>query len=72
LAGAWALFWACGGSAGPSGDISMTTPFVDTAQLHVSLLKNGSQICPEPYFTPEAQAAVLALIHETTPSWMCY
>lgn len=51
----------------------MTTPFVDTAHLHVSLLKNGSQICPEPYFTPEAQAAVLALIHKTNPSWnMCY
>jgi hypothetical protein len=43
------------------------------AHVHFGLLKNGTAICPETYFTPTAESAVLALLHSFHPTWnMCY
>ena len=43
------------------------------AHIHFGLLKNWIAICPEPYFTIEAKASIMRLIHKNFPSWnMCY
>jgi murein DD-endopeptidase MepM/ murein hydrolase activator NlpD len=57
-----------------AGDtVGSVRTFGGGAHLHFSLVKSGNQVCPEPYFTPEAGAAVRDLIHKTNPSWnMCY
>lgn len=62
-----------GQTLSPGDTVGAVRSFGGGAHLHFSLLKDGSQVCPEPYFTPQAQAAVLALIRKTNPSWnMCY
>lgn len=44
-----------------------------SAHVHFSLMKDGADACPEPYFTAEARESVLALIHSEYPDWnMCY
>lgn len=43
------------------------------AHLHFDLRKNGAFICPEPYFSASAAAAILAVMHKSQPTWsMCY
>lgn len=43
------------------------------AHVHFGLLKNGTAICPEPYFTADTRQSVLALVQRTYPgSNMCY
>ncbi len=41
--------------------------------VHFSVSKNAEAVCPEPYFTPEARASIMRLIHRQNPTWeMCY
>ncbi|MDM7926493.1 MAG: hypothetical protein QUS35_10805 [bacterium] len=41
--------------------------------LHFDIWKNGRNICPEPYFTPEARGAMLALLTARFPAaQLCY
>lgn len=46
------------------------------AHVHFSLRENNQSACPEPYFTPDAQASIMALLQNTYPSepnlQMCY
>jgi murein DD-endopeptidase MepM/ murein hydrolase activator NlpD len=43
------------------------------AHVDFGLGKNNQRICPEPYFTPEARQAVLAVTRKTYPgAQMCY
>ncbi len=41
--------------------------------VHISLIKNGERICPEPYLTDDARAGINNLIHVLYPDLqMCY
>lgn len=41
--------------------------------VHISLIKNGERICPEPYLTPDALEGLYHLIHVEYPDLqMCY
>lgn len=46
------------------------------AHVHFSLVENNQFICPEPYFTPAAQASIMTILQNTFPSepnlQMCY
>ena len=46
------------------------------AHVHFSLVQNGQFICPEPYFTPAAQASIMTLLQNSFPAepniQMCY
>jgi hypothetical protein len=46
------------------------------AHVHFSLKENSQFICPEPYFTADAQASIMTLLQNTFPSepgvQMCY
>ena len=43
------------------------------AHVHFTLNKNNEAVCPEPYFSPQAAASVLDIIHDDHPTWeMCY
>jgi len=44
------------------------------AHVHFHLKENDQFICPEPYFTPDAQASIMTLLHNTFGSGvqMCY
>jgi len=44
------------------------------AHVHFHLNENGQFICPEPYFTPDAQASIMTLLQNTfgTGVQMCY
>ena len=46
------------------------------AHVHFSLTENVQFICPEPYFTPSAQASIMTILQNTFPSepnlQMCY
>ena len=48
----------------------------DGAHLDLGVLQtgaNGQRICPEDYFTEDAKASILRLIHKDHPDWkMCY
>ena len=41
--------------------------------VHISLIKNGERICPDPYFTADARTGINNLIHVNYPALqMCY
>lgn len=43
------------------------------AHVHFSLYRNGTNVCPESYFTPEARDSILALLHRSYPgAFLCY
>jgi murein DD-endopeptidase MepM/ murein hydrolase activator NlpD len=46
------------------------------AHVHFSLTENNQFICPEPYFTPSAQASIMNILQNSFPSepnlQMCY
>ncbi len=43
------------------------------AHIDFGVTAPGTRVCPEPYFTEEAKASVLRLIHILQPTWpMCY
>ena len=53
--------------------IGRLRPTTQDAHVHFGLMRNNTAVCPEPYFTPEARAAVLTLIQKAYPSaQMCY
>lgn len=41
--------------------------------VHFSLYQNGTNVCPESYFTPEARDSILSILHRTFPgAFLCY
>ena len=43
------------------------------AHVHFTLNKNDEAVCPKSYFSPQARASVLDIIHDDHPTWeMCY
>jgi murein DD-endopeptidase MepM/ murein hydrolase activator NlpD len=43
------------------------------AHVHFSLYRDGTNVCPESYFTLEARDSILAILHRTFPgAFLCY
>jgi murein DD-endopeptidase MepM/ murein hydrolase activator NlpD len=51
------------------GSSYMPNPAVQVT-VHFSFIRDGVSICPEPYFSDEARASILQLIHKNHPDWV--